>query len=128
MKNFTTRTTGLASRLAILTLVFCALAALPLLSKARTQGNNINVTNNSSRNISHLYLAAPQREDWGPDQLNDATLAPGQSFTISNVSCAGSQTRVIGEDQEGCFVSTVLECAENAAWTITNDAVPDCGN
>ncbi len=128
MKNFTAQTKRIASSLVVLVALLCALVVLPMLSQASADGNSITVTNNSSRNITHIYLAAPQREDWGPDQLNDTTLAPGQSFTISNVSCIDSETRVIGEDQDGCFVSTIVACQTNAAWSITNEAVPNCGN
>jgi hypothetical protein len=128
MKNFTVKKRNIATRLAIATVVLCGIVAAPLFSMASTQENSINVTNNSGRTITHVYLASPEREDWSADQLNDSLLASGQSFTISNLSCSGSDTRVIAEDSDGCFVSAVVSCDQNAGWTITSDAVPDCGH
>ena len=113
----------------ILAVVCCAIMLVPKLSRARADGNSINVTNNSSRRMLHLYLSATDIENWGPDQLNDASLRPGQSFTLSNVGCASdASVKVIAEDVDGCFVSTIVSCSENAVWTITDDAAPDCGN
>jgi hypothetical protein len=127
MKNFTVNKRNLATRLAIATVVFCGLVAAPLFSRASAPENSINVTNNSGRTITHVYLASPQREDWSADQLNDSLLPSGQSFTIINVSCSGSDTKVIAEDADGCFVTAVVSCDQNAGWTISSDLVPDCG-
>ena len=128
MKNFTIEKRNIATRLAIATVVLCGLVAAPLFSRASTQENSISVTNNSGRTITHVYLASPSREDWSADQLNDSQLASGQSFTISNLSCSGSDTKVIAEDADGCFVSAVVSCDQNASWTISSDLVPDCGH
>ena len=113
---------------AILAVVFCAIIAVPTLLRARPDGNSITVTNNSSRNITHIYLAAPERDNWGPDQLNDTILSSGESVTLTNVACYETGIKVVTEDRDGCFVSAVMACATNGAWTITDDDVPDCGN
>jgi hypothetical protein len=34
---------------------------------------------------------------------------------------------VIAEDQDGCFESTIINCGDNANWTITTDTARDCG-
>ncbi len=128
MKNFTVEKRNIATRLAIATVVLCGLVAAPLFSRASTQENSIVVTNNSGRTITHVYLASPSREDWSADQLNDSLLVSGQSFTITGLSCSGSDTKVIAEDSDGCFVSAVVSCDQNASWTITSDIAPDCGH
>jgi hypothetical protein len=53
--------------------------------------------------------------------------AGGGSVTI-NANCGGGSIKVIAEDHQGCFLYQVVVCNESATWTITNDAVPDCGN
>ena len=111
-----------------LLVVFVVLGCGTLISNANAPAASIAVTNNSSRSISHIYLSAPDNDNWGPDQLNNASLAPGASVTINNASCNQSTIKVVAEDQDGCFVSAVIECAENSSWTITNDATPNCGN
>ncbi|HKR02765.1 MAG TPA: hypothetical protein VJT09_18950 [Pyrinomonadaceae bacterium] len=108
--------------------VLCALAALPLLSSARPATTSVNIVNNSNREIRHVYLSRVDVDDWSGDKLNGTAIAPGQSATVSNFSCDSQQIKVIGEDQDGCFVSTVVACGSNASWTITNETVADCGH
>jgi hypothetical protein len=101
----------------------------PLLSKAHAPSTAITIVNNSSREVRHLYLSAPDSNNWGSDQLVNSVIAPnGGSFTINNVSCGGSSIKVIAEDQDGCFSYQVVSCSENATWTITSGTTRDCGN
>jgi hypothetical protein len=108
-----------------------ALAALPLLSRARTTttttATSVKMVNNSSKEIRNVYLSHVNIDDWGSNQLGDATIAAGQSFTLNDVACDQQQVKVIGEDQDGCFLSTVVNCGDSATWTITNDTARDCG-
>jgi hypothetical protein len=112
-------------RLAIFVTVFCALVATPLLSGAQTQAS-VTIVNNSSWEIRHLYLSPANNDNWGPDQLNELVIRPGDSYTL-NVSCDQSQIKVITEDQDGCFLSNTVACTGNTVWTITNNATPNCG-
>jgi len=101
----------------------------PLLSNARVASTSIAITNNSGREIRHVYLSAPDQNNWGSDQLVGSVISPnGGSFTISNVNCGGATIKVIAEDSEGCFSYQVVSCSEGASWTITNDTARDCGN
>lgn len=112
-------------RLVILCAALGTLAALPLLSSARSS-NSINIVNNSNRVIRYVYLSHVNVDDWSGDQLGGNAISPGQSSTVS-FSCDQQQIKVIGEDQDGCFLSTVVACGGNATWTITNDTAADCG-
>jgi hypothetical protein len=101
----------------------------PMLSKAHVPATAITIVNNSSREIRHVYLSAPDQNNWGSDQLGNSVISPnGGSFTLSNVSCGNSTIKVIAEDQEGCFLYQVVTCSDNVSWTITNDTTRDCGN
>jgi len=112
-------------RLAILSLSLFALAAL---SSARTVTTSVNIVNDSSKEIRNVYLSHVNADDWSDNQLsNGATIAPGQSFNLSSVACDQQQVKVIGEDQDGCFLSTVVSCGDAATWTITNTSARDCG-
>ncbi len=117
-----------SKRLAIAMILLGMFAALPLLLRAHAAGTSITIANNSSREIRHLYLAPATGDNWGPDQLSGAIPAGGGSFTLGDLSCSGSGVKVIAEDQNGCFLYQVVSCNESVTWTITNDAVPDCGN
>lgn len=116
-------------RFLILSATLCAFAALPLLSSARSSSVStaVNIANNSSREIRNVYLSHVNVDDWSANQLGNAVISPGQSYTLSNVACDAQQIRVIGEDEDGCFVSTVVTCGENSTWTVTNDTPRDCG-
>jgi hypothetical protein len=114
-------------RLAILSL---SLFALAVLSSARTPTTtSVNIVNNSNREVRNIYLSHVNADDWSGNQLsNGQVIAAGQSYNLSNVACDQQQVKVIAEDQDGCFISMVSNCGDSATWTITNDAVRDCGN
>ena len=115
-------------RLAILVAILGLFGALPSLLSARAETtNSITLVNNSSWEIHSIYLSPTDNDDWGANQLNNTVIRNGESFTLNDVSCDGAGIKVITEDQDGCFISTVVACG-NATVTITNDATPDCGN
>jgi hypothetical protein len=122
MKNSLTKRN--LCRLVILCIALFTLAAL---SSARTATTSVNIVNNSNKEIRNVYLSHVNADDWGGNQLGNAVIAPGQSFNLTNVACDQSQVKVIGEDQDGCFLSTVVTCGDSSTWTITNDSARDCG-
>ena len=100
----------------------------PLLSSAHAPATAITIVNNSNREIRHVFLSAPDQNNWGPDQLSSSVIsANGGSVTI-NANCDGPSIKVIAEDHEGCFSYQVVSCSANVTWTITNEATRDCGN
>jgi hypothetical protein len=111
--------------------ILVALSSVAAVVAKRTGGTpttSITISNNSSSlEIRHVYLSPPNNDNWSGDQLN-GTIGPGTSTTLNNVSCNSSEIKVIGEDQNGCFLYQVVACGGNATWTIANGATPDCGN
>jgi hypothetical protein len=130
MKSPFAKSKSNANRFAIVLVVIGILAAVPLLSSAHKAATmNITIVNNSSSQIRHLYLSPSNQDNWGPDQLNGSVISSGGgSYTLSNVSCDQANIKVIAEDQNGCFLYKIVDCADNATWTIANGATPDCGN
>jgi hypothetical protein len=122
MKN--SRTNRNLCRLVILCI---ALFAVAVLSSARTVTTSVNIVNNSNKEIRNVYLSHVNVNDWSANQLGDTAILPSQSFTLNNVGCDQQQVKVIGEDADGCFVSTVVACGGSTTWTITNDTARDCG-
>jgi hypothetical protein len=117
-----------SKRFPIVMMIFGVFACMPVLLNAHAAGMSITITNNSSRDIRHVYLSATNQDNWGADQLNGSIPPGGGSITLGDVSCSGAGVKVIAEDQNGCFLYQVVACNNDATWTITNDAVPDCGN
>ena len=120
------RNSHIKRNLLLLIILGAAIAALPLLSRAQPS-TSVNIVNASTHEIRHVYLSHVGADDWSGNQLGDSVISPGQSFTLSNVACDQQQVKVIGEDEDGCFLSTVVNCGDNAVWTITNVTVRDCG-
>jgi hypothetical protein len=100
----------------------------PLLSRAHAPSMAINIVNNSNREIRHVFLSAPDSNNWGSDQLGSSVISANGGTVTINASCDGSGIKVIAEDHEGCFFYQVVTCSENATWTIASTATPDCGN
>jgi hypothetical protein len=103
-------------------------AALPLVSAARPQMATLTIVNNSGREIRHVYLAHVDLDDWTGDKLNNSVISPGQSGTIGNFSWDQQQVKVIGEDQDGCFLTGVVASDNNPTWTTTGGTAVDCGS
>ncbi|HEY5838355.1 MAG TPA: hypothetical protein VIT19_04905 [Pyrinomonadaceae bacterium] len=112
----------------VILVALLALAALPLISSARTAATSVNIVNDSSREIQNVYISHVNANDWSGNLLGAATIPAGQSFTLNNVACDQQQVRVIAEDADGCFLSTVVACGDSAVWTVTNASTRDCGN
>ena len=120
--------------LIIICVALLAVGSVTLRSSARTPATSlrsttsVNIVNSSNKEIRNVYLSHVNSDDWSGDQLsNGATIGAGQSFTLNNIACDQQQVKVIGEDQDGCFASTVVTCGDSATWTITNDTARDCG-
>jgi hypothetical protein len=111
----------------IICVTLIALASMPLLSNARATSTSVNIVNNSSRQIRNVYASHVNADDWSSNLLGDATIGAGQSLTVGNIACDGQQVKIIAEDSDGCFASTVVTCGDSSTWTITNDTARDCG-
>lgn len=123
------KSSPLFTSLAVLGMFIGMMVHGPLLSKAYAPATAITIENNSSREIRHVYLSAPDQDNWGSDRLvNSVIPANGGSFTISDANCGGTGVKVVAEDQDGCFIYKVVSCSSSVTWTITNEDSRDCGN
>jgi hypothetical protein len=96
--------------------------------KPAAMTTSVTIVNNCSRDIRSVFLSHVNADDWTSNQLSDgASIAAGQSYDLSNVTCDQQQVKVIAEDSDGGFLSTVVTCGQSATWTINNDTVRDCG-
>jgi hypothetical protein len=128
MRTTLRKSSLLFTSLSVLAIFVGMMVCGPLLSKAHAPATAITIVNNSSREIRHVYLSAPDQNNWGSDQLGSSVISANGGSAAINVSCDGPSIKVIAEDHEGCFFYQVVTCSENATWTITNSSTPDCGN
>lgn len=113
-------------RFAILAAALFAVAAMAPLSRAFAPVT-ITIVNNSGLEIRHLYLSPANSDEWGPDQLNDSSISAGATRTLT-VSWDGASVKLVGEDRDGCFLSTTADTSSGIEWTITGDTPRNCGN
>ena len=112
-------------RFMMLVAVLGMLVATTPFSRAAAPTLAITVVNNSTQAIQRLYLAPANTDNWGPDQLGQSPISPGATRTL-NVSWDQSTVKLIGEDQDGCFLSTTVDATSSATWTITSNTARDC--
>lgn len=117
-----------ASGLVVLVVFVGMLGSVPLLSGAHAPATSITITNNSGKEILHVYLSPTDANTWSADQIEPSTISSGGSVTLNDVSCSAADIKVIAEDQDGCFYYRVATCGESTSWTIASNAVRDCGN
>lgn len=113
-------------RLALLAVVLCSMGTV-LLHAAPAQNVTLTVVNNSGKDIRYLYLSPADNDNWGTDQLNNSAISAGATRTL-NISWDQSSIKLVGEDPDGCFLSTTLTVASSIEWTISSDAPRNCGD
>jgi len=114
-------------RLALMVTLICSMGTVFLLYAAPAQTVTLTIVNNSSREIRALYLSPAENDNWGADQLNESAISPGATRTL-NITWEQSSVKLVGEDQDGCFLSTTKSVTSNIEWTIASDAPRNCGN
>jgi len=111
-------------RISLLVAFICTAGSLAIASAPTL---TITVTNNSSREIRHLYLSSAGNDNWGSDQLNNSSIGAGTSRQL-NVSWEESTVKLVAEDQDGCFLSTTVAASGEPGWTIDNNTSRNCGD
>ena len=114
-------------RLLILIAVVCATGSIALRSFAASPSTTVTITNNSSWEIRGLYLSPADSDNWGDDQLNGSVIAAGGSYSL-NLSWSQSTVKLVAEDQDGCFISNVVDATSNSSWTISSSSSRNCGS
>ena len=114
-------------RLTLLAVALCSMSAMFLAYAAPTQTVTLTVVNNSAKDLRYLYLSPTGNDNWSSDQLNDAGISAGGSRTI-NFNWEQSSVKLVGEDRDGCFLTTTVTVASSIEWTITNDTPRNCGD
>lgn len=134
MSNMNRQQRNSTRRHRLLTTAILSLMAIPLLAGIASQAGStaapvldVSVTNNSSREIHHLYISPADRNEWGPDLLDGRIIKPGESATVNTV-CPSNEIKLIAEDKAGCFMYQPASCTQSVAeWTVTNQTPVDCG-
>jgi hypothetical protein len=110
-----------------LALALCVgVPVIAAVSPAHADKVNITIKNSSDWTLEELYLSPSKQEDWGPDQLAEKVVKPGESFTLTGVPGGRAMDlKVVDEDGDECVVGKE-KFAANTTYTITSQDLLDC--
>lgn len=106
-----------------------SLAAFALTATAALAGSktaNVKIVNKSSWAIHELYLSPVDDEEWGPDQLQQHVINPGETFLLSKIPCDSWDVRLVDEDGDECVVQGVDICGQSDTWVINSKDLLAC--
>jgi len=107
-----------------------AIASLALLITAAVPAfaadGSLKLVNKSDWVIHHIYVSSAADGEWGPDQLDDETLASGGSLTLTGISCDLYDIKVVDEEGTECVISAADLCENDSYWLVTNDDLESC--
>jgi hypothetical protein len=107
------------------------LLALTVLASAGTAAGRksdarVQIVNNARYAIHQLYLSSTTESEWGPDQLEEATIESGETFTLRRIPCDRYDIRLVDEDQDACVIRNVPLCGGSEDWEITDETLLAC--
>jgi hypothetical protein len=79
---------------------------------------SVTIVNKSSFEFHNMYLSPTSTNEWGPDQLGDNVINPGESFTLKDIPVNAYDFKMIDEDGDDCIASGVKL---NASETVEFD-------
>ncbi|MFM1846837.1 MAG: hypothetical protein RL417_311 [Pseudomonadota bacterium] len=79
---------------------------------------SVTIVNKSSFEFHNMYLSPTSTNEWGPDQLGDNVINPGESFTLNDIPVNAYDFKMIDEDGDDCIASDVKL---NASETVEFD-------
>jgi hypothetical protein len=86
---------------------------------------DLTIKNSSDWTLDELYLSPSKENEWGPDQLEDKVIQPGESFTLRGVPGGKAMDmRLVDEDGDECVVKDKF--AANTSYTITSSDLLGC--
>lgn len=106
--------------------VYLLVAAVCLAIPVSLQAASVKVVNKSDWQIDEFYLSSSEDGEWGPDQLGDQVIGPGESFTLKSIPCDTYDVLLVDEDGDECVVEEVDICGGKESWTITNKILLGC--
>ena len=112
-------------RHALVVAVFAAVAVS--VSMPASAASSIKVHNKSKWEIHHLFLSpTSEKDEWGPDQLGEAVIKTGGTFTLTDIECNKYDIKIVDEDGDECVVTGVSLCDDAAVWNITDERLLKC--
>jgi hypothetical protein len=87
--------------------------------------SELTIQNSSNFVLEEIYVTPVDVFDWGPDQLGNDVLFPGESVTIE-LACDVYDVLVVDELGTECMLFDLDLCFDNGLWVITNSVLDFC--
>jgi len=100
-------------------------AVLFIAGAAHAAPVSIQFRNSSEWDIQEMYLSPTGEESWGPDQLGQATIPSGSTFTLRNIPVGDYDFKIVDEDEDECIIEEVT-IADDEAVEIDDDDLLGC--
>ena len=110
-------------------IVLATLALLRITSSAvlaDDDASKLKIHNKSKWTVHHFFMSPVKEDEWGPDQLRDEVIEPGESFELRNIPCATYDLKVVDEDGDDCVIPGEKFCGHEASWDLTSKDLVAC--
>lgn len=105
-----------------------AAAVLAALFPAALLARTLELVNESSVTIEHLFVSQADEKNWGSDQLGsnrDDVVAPGASFKLNGLDKDTFDLKIVTHTGQECVVEGV-HFRTNMRWTVTDKVLREC--
>jgi hypothetical protein len=87
--------------------------------------SSVTLVNESEYAIYQMFMSPSSEPMWGPDQLGEDVLLPGESISLA-VDCDAYDVRLVDDEGEECVLEDVQVCFEDAVWHLTDEELAIC--
>jgi hypothetical protein len=91
---------------------------------------SLKITNNSKYQITKLFVASTEDNEWGPDQFGTGksdVLNPGEVFTLTDLMAGEYNIKFIDPDGDACVLKNI-KIFKNESWSLTSAWLEQCGS
>jgi len=105
--------------------LFMILSLVAFPSYLLAADSKVKVYNDTNWSIDHFYLSEANDRSWGPDQLGEDLIQPGESFELTGIPDDVYDLKLVDEEGDECIVGGI-EIASSAKVHINNEDLIDC--
>ena len=118
------------AHLRISILVFCVAACGAVLPVNAQNRYSLKIINNSRYQITKLFVASTEDNQWGPDQFGSGkndVLDPGETFTLTDLVPGEYNIKFVDPDGDTCVLKNI-KIFKNESWSLTSAWLEQCGS
>lgn len=89
----------------------------------------LKINNRSGYQITKLFVASTEDNEWGPDQFGDEkedVLNPGESYTLDDLVPGEYNIKFVDPDGDTCVLKDI-KIFKNESWNLTDSWLEACG-